>query len=64
MSIKMNHSGLSSSPMDATFNYFDSVDGGKSDFAKQYQYVIYSWIPLLVIGIILNVFTVRKMNYE
>ena len=60
----MNYSDLSSFPMDATFKYFDSVGSGKSDFANEYQSVIYSWIPLLLIGITLNSFTVRKVKYE
>ena len=57
----MNSSDWSSSPMDATFKYFDSVGNGKSDFANEYQPIIYSWIPLLIIGIMLNVFTVKNV---
>ena len=64
MSIKINYSDLSISPMDATFKYFDSVGNGKSDFANEHQSIIYSWIPLLLIGILLNAFTVREMNDE
>ena len=50
--------------MDATFKYFDSVGNGKSDFANEHQSIIYSWIPLLLIGILLNAFTVRKIIDE